>query len=257
MLEYYDLLARIHRFLVPRTYVEVGVRNGQSLALACEETACVGIDPAMSITFPLPPATTLFHQTSDDFFATHDLRSVLGGLPVDLAFIDGMHHFEFALRDFVNLERSGERGSVVLVHDCLPLDRQTSTRERTTDVWSGDVWKLVVCLRRYRPDLQVATLDVPPTGMGVVMNLDPRSSALADRFDSLVEEFVPLAYDDVLEPDKAGPLNQVSHDWASVERLLASRPTGQRGDRAVARTWSLSRSFATTLRSSRFRRSRR
>ena len=44
-------------------------------------------------------------MTSDDFFASHDLAQVLGGRPVDLAYIDGMHQFEFALRDFMNLER--------------------------------------------------------------------------------------------------------------------------------------------------------
>ncbi len=225
MLEYYELLRRIHEFLAPRTYLEVGVRNGQSLALARQETRCLAIDPAMSITFPLPPATTLFHKTSDDFFAAHDVRAALGGLPVDLAFIDGMHLFEFALRDFVNLERWCETTSVVLVHDCLPLDEETSTRERTTDFWSGDVWKLVVCLRRHRPDLHIATIDVPPTGMGVIMNLDPRSRTLSHRLDRLVEEFVPLSYIDVLEPDKGGPLNRVDNDWHGVERLLGGRPS--------------------------------
>ena len=29
----------------------------------------------------------------------------LGGLPIDLAIIDGMHQFEFALRDFINIEK--------------------------------------------------------------------------------------------------------------------------------------------------------
>jgi hypothetical protein len=33
------------------------------------------------------------------------VRALLGGLPVELGFIDGMHLFEFALRDFMNLER--------------------------------------------------------------------------------------------------------------------------------------------------------
>jgi len=35
-------------------------------------------------------------------------------------------------------------------------------------VWSGDVWKAVVLLRRHRPDLTVTTMDVSPTGMAVI-----------------------------------------------------------------------------------------
>ena len=77
-----------------------------------------------------PPAANhkIFAQTSDAFFASHDLGSELGGVPVDLAFIDGMHHFEYALRDFTNLERFCTRVSVILIHDCYPFDRETAER---------------------------------------------------------------------------------------------------------------------------------
>ena len=54
----------------------------------------------------------LFPQTSDEFFARNDVGAELGGLPVDLAFIDGMHHFEFALRDC----RFGKRRAHFFAH---------------------------------------------------------------------------------------------------------------------------------------------
>lgn len=222
-MEYYELLRTIHAHLTPRTYVEIGVRNGASLALALPETLCIGVDPAMEILHPIGPRTKLFHETSDDFFAHHDLAAELDGLPVDLAFIDGMHLVEFALRDFANLERYCGPGSVILVHDCLPVDRETSTRERTTQVWSGDVWKLVVGLRRHRPDLTVTTLDVPPTGMAVITGLDLRSDVLRRRMARLSERLVALDYDDVLVPDRDGPLNRIGHDWPSVAAALDAR----------------------------------
>ena len=46
----------------------------------------------------------MVQSTSDDFFARPDAAEVLGGVPLDLAFIDGMHQFEYALRDFMHLE---------------------------------------------------------------------------------------------------------------------------------------------------------
>src|SRR4051812_10911447 len=43
---YLDTLSRIHRHMKPRTYVEIGVSQGASLARAMPDvTACVGIDP--------------------------------------------------------------------------------------------------------------------------------------------------------------------------------------------------------------------
>src|SRR5262249_35674270 len=100
---YAQLLERLHRHLRPRTYVEIGVETGAPLRLAQPGTRAVGVDPRPVIGFPLPDGARVFTESSDDFFARRDVRAELGGLPVELAFIDGMHHFEYALRDFMNL----------------------------------------------------------------------------------------------------------------------------------------------------------
>jgi Methyltransferase domain len=218
---YYDLLARIHRELLPRTYVEVGVRNGESLRLCLPGTFKVGIDPAADLRYPFEARTTaVFETTSDAFFAEHDVRALLGGRPIDLAFIDGMHMFEFALRDFINLEPACEPDSVILIHDCLPIDEVTSARERTTNVWTGDVWKLVLVLKRLRPDLHVVTSDVGPSGLGIVTNLDPESTTLRDRLEELVSEYVSLGFD-AIAADKRQALNVADDAWGVIrDRLL-------------------------------------
>jgi hypothetical protein len=219
--DYYGLLPRIHALLKPSAYVEIGVRNGESLLLARSATTAVGIDPAPQITAALPPSTRIFRMTSDNFFANHDLKKELGGKPLDLAFIDGMHLFEFALRDFINLEKAASPGSTILVHDCYPVDRITAQRDRTTRIWSGDVWKLVLCLKKYRPDLQVATIDVPPTGLGVIRKLDPASNLLASRLQSICEEFIPYEYGEI-ETNKPERLNSVENRWHEIKALLAA-----------------------------------
>ena len=56
--------------------------------------------------------------------------SELGGKTLDLAFIDGMHHFEFALRDFINVEKYCSADSIILIHDVYPIDA-TERRSRT------------------------------------------------------------------------------------------------------------------------------
>jgi hypothetical protein len=219
--DYYGLLPRIHSFLKPSTYVEIGVRKGASIRLASAARAVVGIDPEPQLAAPLPPSMRVFRMTSDEFFARHSLAEELGGRNFDLAFIDGMHLFEFALRDFINLERAAGPRSTILVHDCYPVSRETSQRQRTTDLWSGDVWKLIVCLKKYRPDLELWTIDVPPTGLGVIRRLDPASKILASRLDDLCGEFVPQDYSEIAT-DKARRLNRRENQWDEIQSILST-----------------------------------
>jgi len=215
------LLPRLHQQLQPRTYVEIGVETGASLRLALPGTQALGIDPQPKLAKPLPPNARVFTQTSDEFFERHDLRAELKGRPVDLALIDGMHLFEYALRDFMNLERYCAPGSTILIDDCFAHDRRTAQRKRVLRFWTGDVWKLVVLLKKYRPDLSIRTIAAPETGLCVVRNLDPASRFIADHLEQLCDEFMALDYA-YLEKDRAGKLNLFPNDWEKIRPLLDS-----------------------------------
>jgi len=216
---YLQVIARILDALKPRTYVEIGVEHGNSLRLVQAPTLAIGIDPEPKLAGPLAANQKVFAQTSDDFFATRDLRAELGGLPVDLAFIDGMHQFEFALRDFANLERFCTRGSTILIDDCYPLNRETAERERRRDFWSGDVWRLIVLLKKYRPELAIHIVATPPCGLAVVRQLDPDSRFLREHYERLCREFLALDYA-FLEDDMPGKLNLFPNDWGKIRALL-------------------------------------
>ena len=194
---YLDLLAEIHERSRPRTYLEIGMRNGESLALARADTAVIGIDPLPTVWNKVNADAALFFETSDDFFANRDVHKILGGRPIDLAFIDGMHLFEFALRDFRNVERNAAPGSVILIHDCLPPTAEMATRDRQTAMWTGDTWKTICCLAEFRPDLDVSTIAVKGSGLGVVRNLDPANTVLFDRYDEAIAKFQPLGFDHI------------------------------------------------------------
>jgi tetratricopeptide (TPR) repeat protein len=220
--DYFRVLARVHLHLKPRTYVEVGVFRGWSMRMVPPETQAIGIDPEPRLDQPPGPNQRVIAQTSDDYFAQHDVIAELGGRRIELAFIDGMHHFEYALRDFINIERLCGPDSVILVHDCYPLDRQTAERERSTAFWSGDIWRLILLLRKYRPDLAIRTIATPPTGLGMIFNLDPTSRVLADRLDEIVAEFLALDYG-TLDGGKRHMLNACPNDWPTIAGLLDSR----------------------------------
>jgi hypothetical protein len=218
-LDYMELLRRIHEHLRPRTYLEIGVAEGNAIRLAGRDTVAIGIDPAPRIVEELPASIRVYRETSDDFFAKRGLEGLLGGA-LHLAFIDGMHLFEYALRDFINVERCSVPGTVVLVHDCYPLDEITAAREQSTTFSTGDVWKLTLCLKKYRPDLQVRTLAAVSSGLAVIRGLDRRSTILADRLDALCREYVPMPYSAIAD-QKAEALSLVRGDWETARRLIS------------------------------------
>lgn len=216
---YLRLLPSIHAQLQPRTYIEIGVSTGRSIALVRPETRAIGIDPEPQISVPLGERTTIHACTSDEYFSSSLVKFELGGLPLDLAFIDGMHHFEFALRDFIHIEKLCTPQSTILIHDCYPFDRRSAERERQATFWSGDIWRLVLLLKKYRPELRIHTIATAPTGLGVVRGLDPSSRVLEQNIEAIVAEFMALDYA-VLDGDKAGMLNLYPNDWEKILPLL-------------------------------------
>jgi tetratricopeptide (TPR) repeat protein len=216
---YLQVMDRMHEHLKPRTYIEIGVAEGTSIRLVRPGTSALGVDPEPKIAFALPQNVRVFAEPSDDFFARHDVRAELGGKPVELAFIDGMHHFEYALRDFMNLERLCLPASTILVHDCFPHDRRTAQRERETAFWSGDIWRLVLLLKKYRRNLSIHTIAAPPTGLLMIRNLDPSSNFIKHNLERLCEEFMRLDYG-LLNKDRAGKLNLFPNDWNRIRALL-------------------------------------
>jgi hypothetical protein len=225
-ISYLKMLAEMHAALKPRCYLEIGSRWGDSLKLSRSPT--IAIDPA----FQLPemfaaerPHLRLFEMTSDRFFSDHSPTAILGE-DVSFAFLDGMHRFEFLLRDFMNTERFCARSSVIALHDCVPVSSAMVAREQDApradefDVlpgaWAGDVWKLLPILRQYRPDLHVTVFDCPPTGLAFVSNLDPTSQVLQDHYDQIVETYMGLSIATLGVAEFARSLN-VQRSWRSVQ----------------------------------------
>ena len=150
---YLEVLQLIHETRRPTNYLEIGVRHGMSMGTALPETPCIGVDPRPALEREFPN-TKVYALTSDEFFARYDASELLGG-PIEAAFIDGLHLFEQVLTDFMHVERHSGAETVVMLHDCLPLDEETSSREQKGEFYSGDVWKATLALRRVRPDLEM------------------------------------------------------------------------------------------------------
>ncbi|MCK5681707.1 class I SAM-dependent methyltransferase [bacterium] len=215
--DYIEILRFLHEELRPQSYIEIGVEFGTTLRLVGSETQALGVDPAPQIDGELADNIVLYEQKSDDFFAENDLKSIFND-PFDLAFIDGLHIFEQVLRDFINLEKFSSVDSLVLIHDCLPLDSRTAARTRTTQFWSGDVWKIVPCLKHERPDLKLVTIPAYPTGLCLISGLDSESRLLEKNYTEIVERYIAIDYDAI--QDKGDYFSLVANDWQLIQETI-------------------------------------
>ena len=249
-MERHELLTALHARLHPRNYLEIGIDTGVSLALS--RVPSIGIDPAFTVVSELNCDVQLVRATSDDYFRQHNPSERFGGDPLDLAFIDGMHLAEFALRDFIYVEAYTARTSVVVFDDMLPRNVAEAARERHTVAWTGDVFKVTHVLRHLRPDLVVLEVDTQPTGTVVVLLPDARSTFLPQNYDTI--EAAMVADEDPQDlPDRVrlrteavDPQRLVECGW--WETLVAERqgrvPAGSLAGELAAQDWSALRSRA-------------
>lgn len=203
---YFEVLSWFHKNLNPKTYFEIGTLTGSTLRNV--ECASIAVDPQFQISAPVIGAKPVLHfyqKTSDDFFHDYDPVEIFSR-EIDLAFLDGMHWYEFLLRDFMNTEKACRPNSVIVLHDCIPTDLFVARREpeamrdfvahvREPSWWAGDVWKTVAILKEARPDLRIYAFDAPPTGLVCITNLNPSSTVIQENYFELVSRFRDTAKD--------------------------------------------------------------
>lgn len=188
-------------------YLEIGVLTGQLLSKINAKDA-YAVDPNFNIEHNVAAnkdMVFMFQGTSDQFFS--GWAGPVNGGKLDFAVLDGMHTFEYLLRDFYNTEMNCHAGSLIAMHDCLPLNAAMASRKQQDanelgrhtphpGWWTGDVWKIIPIIQKFRPDLKIICVDAPPTGLVFVTNLNPQNSVLRDSYREIVDEFRGIPNDD-------------------------------------------------------------
>ena len=121
---YGQFMGRLHRQFLFDWYLEVGCRKGRVFAPVRGKT--IAVDPFFLIetnVVTTKPQLHIFQQTSDDFFQNGFLEAMK--IKLSFSFLDGMHLFEFLLRDFMAAEKASAVDvadlQAILAHqrDCL------------------------------------------------------------------------------------------------------------------------------------------
>lgn len=201
-ISYLTFFETVFKVLRPRTYFEIGGKAGDSLAKFPCDSICV--DPNLQLNAGVIGCRTrtfLFQMESDEFFKKEGIRKFFPH-GADIGFLDGLHLFEFLLRDLANFERSSHVKSIAILHDCLPTNERMAERKfrpggldelaHERDFWTGDVWKVLPAIKKYRPDLRVFFLDCAPTGLVIVTNLDSGGESFLDNYQKIVGDFMSM-----------------------------------------------------------------
>ncbi|KGP64008.1 hypothetical protein EP47_03545 [Legionella norrlandica] len=207
-ISYLTILEALHKEIKPNIYLEIGVRKGKSLSLA--KCCAHGVDPFPEIKH-LPENHIIHRMTSDDFFE-FEAATIFQNNKPDLVFIDGMHLFEFVLRDFINIEKIAKKNTVIVIDDIYPNHLRQAQRKRESKVWTGDVWKIFFCLKEFRSDLKLNLLNTKPTGLMLITNLNPKNDILTKKYNPIVRKFSTLDlenYEEILLRTNSTPIGSL------------------------------------------------
>jgi hypothetical protein len=169
-----------------KNYLEIGVFNGH-VFFKVRSTFKIAVDPEFRFdtlrkigkTFlnPYNLFNKYFSKTSDDFFA-QDAPRLFRQKKVEIALVDGMHEYAYALRDVENILHYLTDDGVIIMHDCNPQTKEEAGTYGEwkaigkTGQWNGDVWKTILHLRAFRKDIDVFVLDCDQ-GLGVITKRKP------------------------------------------------------------------------------------
>lgn len=159
--------------LAAKRYLEIGVETGITFhQVDCEIKT--GVDPHFlfdpSMAYGLNQHGSCdYHAISSDLFFRRHKR---GGEPYDIVFIDGLHHFDQVMRDFVNALSFSHPRTVFVIDDTLPCDVFSAMRDQDqaiklrnqysqgviSNAWHGDVYLFVLLMPIYFPSYRFRTI---------------------------------------------------------------------------------------------------
>lgn len=146
-------------------YLEVGVQNGVTFNdISAPRRDAVDPRFLFDTSGLANDETRYFQMRSDDFFASACDKTY------DVIFLDGLHTFEQCYRDFCAALQCLREPGVIIIDDTIPGDFFSSLRTQDDAIaareqhglngraWTGDVFKVVLMLHEFYPNLDFVTL---------------------------------------------------------------------------------------------------
>lgn len=163
-----------------QSYLEIGVWRGDTF-FAVDIPRKVAVDP--KFLFPYrehnSSAQEFFELTSDAYFSCPSA----GEAKFELIFLDGLHRFEQTFRDFCASLSTAKDNAIWLIDDVYPSDvysslpnngkalahRRLASGDATDQRWHGDVFKAILAIHDFFPNLSFCTFSAGHNPQTVVV----------------------------------------------------------------------------------------
>lgn len=157
-------------------YLEIGVdKNLVFNSIPIPIANKIGIDPIQGGTHRMK-SRDFFKKNCDKF---------------DVIFIDGDHNYEQVRYDFIECLKILNPRGIIFLHDILPCSELEQTIPQKIDIWTGDVWKLILELIENSKTLEIYIANID---FGVCM-IKPKDNVI---FGSTIN-YKNLSYEDFIE----------------------------------------------------------
>lgn len=121
-------------------YLEIGVdKNLVFNSIPIPTKNKIGVDPIRGGTHRMT-SNYFFKKNSDKF---------------DVIFIDGDHNYEQVKQDLIQCLKILNTNGIIFLHDVLPRSELEQIIPQKIDIWTGDVWKLILELVENSKSLEI------------------------------------------------------------------------------------------------------
>lgn len=211
-------------------YLEIGLEFGYTFENVRAHVR-QGVDPKPRFDVKrLPTGAHVAVTTSDEFF-----EHLTQGESFDVVFLDGLHTFRQTYQDLVNACRVCPQGAI-LIDDVVPFDEvsaipdyEQSLQERSRRslegnpyLWMGDVFRVILCITKYHPELSFRTMVGGGNPQALVWR-KTSGSVVSSVSESALREFDSCAYSDVFGGGIPEAFNPRSEQEAITEWVASRR----------------------------------
>jgi hypothetical protein len=225
---------RINRLLeaIPgaERYLEIGLEAGYTFESVYAQVRW-GVDPRPRFDVKhLPVGVHVAVTTSDEFFGHLEPEESF-----DVVFLDGLHTFRQTYRDLVNACRVCPEGAII-IDDVVPFDEVSAMPNQEESLqmrsrrglgsspylWHGDVFRVILCIREYHPELSFRTLVGADNPQTLVWSTAPGSET-TEVSETILKELECISYSDVFGdgiPETFNPRDErvATAEWAAAKR---------------------------------------
>ena len=129
MLGRIDAAIGIAKMIEARVYVELGVRDGQTINEMVKVVPhVIGVDISKNYSHLYDKRVDFRHMTTDEF-------AKLWNDPIDMLFIDADHSHTSSYNDFLNYKDKIRNDGIILLHDTCPRNQDMCKPSSCHNTW--------------------------------------------------------------------------------------------------------------------------